>query len=79
MNLKIFFLIITLTTLATAELLSYINSCLWDIYSNYSLHSEQFNRKKLSTLYFIIETIKTVLYVLVIILVIISMAVFFCF
>jgi len=79
MNLKIFFLIITLSTLITAELLSYISSCLWDIFSNYSRHSEQFNRKKLSTLYSIVEKIKTVLYVLVIILVIISMAVFFCF
>lgn len=79
MNLKIFFLIITLSTLITAELFSYISSCLWDICSNHSPLSEQFNRKKLNTLYFLIEKIKTVLYVLVIILVITSMAVFFCF
>lgn len=79
MNLKIFFLIITLLALITAELLSYISSCLWDICSNHSPLSESFNRKKLNALYSIVEKIKTVLYVLVIILVIISMAVFFCF
>ena len=79
MNLKIFFLIITLSTLITAEFLSYISSRLWDIYSSHSPLSEPFNRKKLNALYFLIEKIKTVLYVLVIILVIISMTVFFCF
>ena len=71
MNPKVF-LVITALILITAEILSYINSQLWDVCFNHSPLSEQFNRKKLKNIYFFIEKLKTIFYASFLILLIIA-------
>lgn len=76
MNLKIFFIIFTLSVLFIAELFSYISSQLWTICSSHSPLSEQYNRKKLNNIYFFIEKTKSVFYVFFLISVLITFCMF---
>lgn len=77
MNLKIISLIITLITLLIAELLSYINSCIWDINSSsYPSYPEKYLKKRLNTLYLFIGKISTALYFLFLILIVATFVIF---
>lgn len=79
MNPKYLSFIITLLILVTAEILSHINLCIWDIISNSPSYSERYYyKKKLTSLYNLIEKLRVSFYFFFIISVIASIGIYVC-
>ena len=79
MNLKILPTLISLLFLITAEILSHINLCIWDIISNSPSYSERYYyKKKLTSLYNLIEKFRVAFYFFFIISVIASIGIYVC-
>lgn len=79
MNQKILSTLITLLILVTAEILSYINLCIWDIISNSPSYSERYYyKKKLTSLYNLVEKLRVFFYFFFIISVIASIGIYVC-
>lgn len=83
MNLKILSTFITLLILIIAEVLSHVNLYIWDLLSDSShslSYSERYyNKKKLIPIFTVIEKLKTVLYILFLIFIVVSIIVYFIF
>lgn len=81
MQLKIFLTSLPLLTLLFyAEILSHINLYIWDIISNTTSYSEHYYyRKKLITLFTIIEKIRTASYVAFFVLLFATAVIYICF
>lgn len=77
MNLKTLSILITLLFLITAEILSHINLCIWDMISNSPSYSERYYyKKKLTSLYNLIEKLRVSFYFFFIISVIASIGIY---
>lgn len=83
MNLKILSFSTTLLILIIAEILSHVNLYIWDLLSD-SSHSlsyseHYYNKKRLTPIFITIEKLKTVLYILFLIFIVISIIIYFIF
>lgn len=80
MNLKISLTIITLLILLIAEILSYIDTYLWDMISDSPSYSERYYYKeKLTILFNTIGKIRTAFYIVFLISVIATFFTYICF